>query len=335
MKFAIFLFEYKRDITEKNFGSKIQPFADRDHTTVKHVLDTFEDCDPTKNKEYVQWLVQKYLKNEFRIEDAPRIKEVLDRFVKIKNKLQQKDINRYSFHSLEAEMDKHFEHDAKIDIDAASVKGAKILYNGPLGQLSSPTTKKAACELGSGTKWCTAANNNNMFTYYNSNGPLYIWKDKNGEKFQFHFETCQFMNDKDASISEEQFKNFYEKNPVTRKLFKHYETELFSKKKKNASRYLEKLVQYNCLTDEVLDEAIKHLDPYQLYELALTLKKPLPESESKIASDAEAAYNYAIKVLKKPWPEGEKTILKDRHYGVLYRQTFPIGSFKSFLRKTQ
>ena len=138
-----FLFEYKRDITEKKLGDKLEKVASEDGSTLAKALDILEKIDPTKNKQYVEWLCRQYIQQKFRLEDKNRVIEVLTRFEKIKNRLEQKDINRYNFHELQSLMDKHFE-EVVLDVDAKTVKGAKVLYNGPLGQLSIPSTKAAA-----------------------------------------------------------------------------------------------------------------------------------------------------------------------------------------------
>ncbi len=67
-----------------------------------------------------------------------------------------------------------------------------------------PNTRAAACELGRGTEWCTSATESeNAFWTYAPDGPLYvILTDKMG-KFQFQFESDQFMDIHDHPLSEE------------------------------------------------------------------------------------------------------------------------------------
>lgn len=66
-------------------------------------------------------------------------------------------------------------------------KGRKDLYG-------------ASCELGSGTEWCTATGNTrNHFDDYIEDGPLYIFV-KGDDKYQFHFESGQFMDKDDNPI---------------------------------------------------------------------------------------------------------------------------------------
>jgi hypothetical protein len=68
-------------------------------------------------------------------------------------------------------------------------KGRKDLYG-------------ASCELGSGTEWCTATGNTrNHFDNYISDGPLFIFtKPGSTEKYQFSYESAQFMDKDDNSV---------------------------------------------------------------------------------------------------------------------------------------
>jgi hypothetical protein len=85
---------------------------------------------------------------------------------------------------------------------------AKEVYKDADLRIIKPADQTAACYYGQGTRWCTAAQNNNMFNTYAKKGELYIIIPTKpahaGEKYQFHFETKQFMDEKDhrANLSE-------------------------------------------------------------------------------------------------------------------------------------
>lgn len=226
--FEIFqvLVEYKRDITQQKLGDRLVQAAQRDRKQdIDTILTSLESMDPTKNKQYVEWLCRQYIKGMFRLEDRPHVIDTLTKFEQIKPRLPQRDINRYTFHNLSDEMDKQYKVELSTDDD--NVKDAKILYKGPLGQLSVPLSQEASCALGSGTKWCTAAREDNMFKYYNATGPLYIWKDKSGDKYQFYFGgEYEFMDARNRAISNEQLKEFRTKHPVISKLFKNEEARI-------------------------------------------------------------------------------------------------------------
>jgi len=71
-----------------------------------------------------------------------------------------------------------------------------------------PKTRAASCLYGKGTQWCTAAKKNSSFSYYNSQGKLYIIINKrNGRKYQFHAESDSFMDETDRRITEYFYKS--------------------------------------------------------------------------------------------------------------------------------
>ena len=75
------LMEYKRDITIQKIGDKLVQVGKRDgDNSAEAILDILEKIDPTKNKQFVQWLANQYMKRQFRLEDANRVKEVLNKF---------------------------------------------------------------------------------------------------------------------------------------------------------------------------------------------------------------------------------------------------------------
>ena len=236
-----FLLEYKRDITKQKLGDKLLLAAKKDRNqNIDVVLSTLEQIDPTRNKQYTEWLCKQYINNQFRLEDANRVSDVLQKFESIKSRLQQKDINRYTFYSLDELMDKEYNVNLNTDTNKDNkdnkdtnkdtntdtfpvVPNSKVLYSGPLGQLAIPETEEASCELGRGTKWCTAARENNMYDQYSAVSPLYVWRDKNGKKYQFFFgdfDEMQFMDNKDHPIDDNTLNYFRTHHPVLSKLFK-------------------------------------------------------------------------------------------------------------------
>jgi hypothetical protein len=84
-------------------------------------------------------------------------------------------------------------------------KGKEVLLDDQNWQVIAIHNKGAACQLGKGTDWCTAAPGLNYFKqYYKPNDPLFYILDKSdGEKYQFHFGTVQFMDKNDSEVSDE------------------------------------------------------------------------------------------------------------------------------------
>ncbi len=78
-----------------------------------------------------------------------------------------------------------------------------VIYNNDRMAVLVPHSKDAACYIGKGTEWCTAAEeSDNYWWEYTKDGPLYaVITDKLG-KFQFHFESGQFMDEHDRYIED-------------------------------------------------------------------------------------------------------------------------------------
>lgn len=162
---------------------------------------------PNKMGKFGKWLLTLYQKQNIKIEDLYKAKEYLSTFIKFNAKLQQKDIMKY--HSL-TELYKTIEPFLKNPQQAATKaeeirnikEGAEKVYEDGKWLVVVPHTQEASCYYGKGTQWCTAAeHSHNMFNSYNKYGPLYIniLKGTN-TKYQFHFETQQFMDANDKPI---------------------------------------------------------------------------------------------------------------------------------------
>lgn len=81
-------------------------------------------------------------------------------------------------------------------------------------------TRRAACFMGRGTEWCTGATSAwNAFWEHATEGPLYVvLTDKHG-KFQWHFESNQFMDVHDDSIPDDTLYDIVNEYPELRKVF--------------------------------------------------------------------------------------------------------------------
>lgn len=75
-----------------------------------------------------------------------------------------------------------------------------------------PDNQQAACLLGMGTRWCTAAltSDNYYNDYHKEDDPLFVLISKKDptEKYQFHFGSKQFMNKDDDEIDISKFNEF-------------------------------------------------------------------------------------------------------------------------------
>lgn len=86
---------------------------------------------------------------------------------------------------------------------------AYFIYEDDIWKVLIPKTYEASCYWGQGTEWCTATRStDSWYKQYSQQGPLFININKQtGDKYQFHFESEQFMDKDDLSIDEPIFEN--------------------------------------------------------------------------------------------------------------------------------
>ena len=172
------------------------------------ILIEIEAGDPTTNKQYVQWLAKMYANTNVKLEDLiSTTKEYLTKFEILKRKKLIKppanDINRYP--SVNNFMDVLDTYDLPEE-DVPVKKGeSKEVYKDADVRIIVPENEDAACYYGRGTRWCTAATQgSNYFNQYHRDGPLYILlptkPEYEGEKYQLHFPSGQFMDETDTGV---------------------------------------------------------------------------------------------------------------------------------------
>jgi len=186
-----------------------------DQQTISHVsnliLEFLKSADPTPHKQYTTWLAKVYSNQGIKLEDIiSKGADWLATYQRMKNKKLlspfDNDINRLTFGRLHNVVtDKMLL--AKLDaVDQASMsKGnSEVILNTSAVRIIHPLDVAANKYYGQGTTWCTAATNNNMFDRYNSEGPMFILLPKqpkyDGEKYQIHAASGQFMNEEDEPV---------------------------------------------------------------------------------------------------------------------------------------
>ena len=105
------------------------------------------------------------------------------------------------------------------DPDTVTTEIKPILMTDRIAILQ-PNTKRASCFLGKGTEWCTGATTSwNAYWEHATEGPLYVvLTDKHG-KFQWHFESNQFMDEHDEPIPDDTLHDIVNEYPELRKVF--------------------------------------------------------------------------------------------------------------------
>jgi hypothetical protein len=226
-QFLSVLREYNRDITAKNWGERILAVAQAlGIKSVDAVLDALEQMDPTKNKQYVQWLVGQFVKGNLDILDTEHMQYALTLYHQIKNRLpaEARDIGRLSVEALNTLLANltSGELGAQSALQGGIfpvVEGSTVLYNGPYGQLARPNNFEQALELSTGTRWCTTREH--MFKSYTRQGDLWIWRDRSGEKFQLHPVTGQIKNSSDLDPTTAEIERIKQIPPLRQFIIKY------------------------------------------------------------------------------------------------------------------
>jgi hypothetical protein len=148
---------------------------------VNRIIDQLADYDPTEKKGYTQYIVKWYLSDNVhafpRIEDGlSTLKESLYYFQKMKKGLPERyrDIAQYTSAKNFMNSVQYFkeEYGKKEELPIGEYKK---IYESEFGTAYWPMDEAAACYLGQGTQWCTAATySDNYFDHYNEVGGLII-----------------------------------------------------------------------------------------------------------------------------------------------------------------
>ena len=189
--------------------------AEQRQIIIDHIMVVIENSDPTANKEYVQWLTKVYANQGIKLEDIiSRGNSALKMYHEFKVKkilpAEYRDIGRIDFAGLESiaqNLDLRNALAAKEEQEAAKTvdKGeAETVFDNAAVRIVVPKNEAASCYYGQGTRWCTAGRDNNMYDRYARDGDLYILlpkqPDYEGEKYQLHFSSNQFMDEGDNYV---------------------------------------------------------------------------------------------------------------------------------------
>ena len=192
----------------------------------KEIFNAAVAADPTSYNQgkivkvgnFVKWILKLYQNNSWKEGDSYETKDLLSKFIKYKYKLpvEKRDINKFNSVSALYSLIQTLEGQGVKSQKEVKREGAEVVYEDGEWKIVIPYTKEASCIYGAHTKWCTAGREDNMFDYYNKQGPLYININKvTGDKYQFHFESSSFMDAEDKRISlrkiglSEGAKNYY------------------------------------------------------------------------------------------------------------------------------
>ncbi len=169
---------------------------------------------------YAKLLINLYRKKTLKLEDLPRAKEYLEYVYKHSISLDANKIK--SLNDLYDVVKGYYARDTRdlgSIISALDEKEYRKVFEGEKWTIYVPLSERASCYLGVNTEWCTTwgpkslnpkhQDRGSLYTRYHSQGYLYILINKTdiNEKYQFHFQSKQYMDKEDARINVKEFLN--------------------------------------------------------------------------------------------------------------------------------
>ena len=226
------------------------------------------------------------------MEDLYKTTEDLQKFHRFKQQIPQekRDINRIESFDELYELTKDFSLEQATTTKAERVlQDAELVYDGPNWEILIPKSREASCHYGANTRWCTAGSSNNYYDHYSKQGPLYIIVNKKDptDKYQFHFESNQFMDKEDRSVSLSPFLN---ERPELKEFFKEMFKRFLNKDQQHGKRVHVKYPN---------DNVSKYIGIYGFDEFM----DSLPNDMVRFDFEAGGGYGSQDKLASRPLPE--------------------------------
>ena len=149
---------------------------------------------------YGVWIANMYVRGSIKLGDIPELKSALVTYDK--NKSQLPDIKGCGSLGELINWVKDLSDDFKPVRKQSNAKSnLEKVYEDGTWVVYVPHSHEASRRGGEGTHWCTASENPYYYNMYSKQGSLYInLRKSDNAKFQFHFETRQFMDSSDKSV---------------------------------------------------------------------------------------------------------------------------------------
>lgn len=167
---------------------------------------------------YTKLLLTMFKRNNLKTEDLPKATEYLTYVYKHQLGLDNNKVKTLSdlYDIVKPYYTKNTKDLGDV-LKALSSEDYKKVFQDDNWTIFIPLTEKGACYLGVNTEWCTTwgpmslnpdyKDRTNHFGHHNQRGPLYIIINNSNlnEKYQFHFETKQYMDVNDKRIDTAKF----------------------------------------------------------------------------------------------------------------------------------
>lgn len=204
------------------------------------VFEQILESDPTKNKEFSEWLIKIWLDGELKLEDLYKATEYLTTYYKIRNKLSGDDKNIYATSTSQEPYTDNYQgksttkyrekktlkigslqelfkiikphQDQGNDLTTnEKLEKETLVGETPDWKIYIPKTYEQSCILGSGTEWCTATGKTDQYYKHYTTGDyaddliIFVNKKNKKEKYQLHIFSAQFMDTEDNAVDMDVF----------------------------------------------------------------------------------------------------------------------------------
>lgn len=207
-------------------------------TDEERVFSWLAALDPTRNRQYLQWILGCAIDRNVPFEDMVHVRDALATYHerKQRNTLppEARDINRIKTPSQLDVLLRDVQGgvvQAAADEEARARRESRVLLDDGNWLVLIPRTERAAQFYGRGTEWCTAWGDPRglhpkrtcQFDEYNKDGPMVIAINKRDpkERYQFHGASNQYMDRRDERIGDDDILRLGRDPALARVLFPH------------------------------------------------------------------------------------------------------------------
>ena len=193
----------------KEINSLINAFTKKNPNINPKDLEQLFTADPTTVQnsrgvfagKYCVWIGNQYVNGKLKVGDIPELKKALTTYNINKSQITIPISGIKSLSDL-ITIISNYTDDFKATRQLS--KGEQALekvYEDADWMVYIPHTYEASRKIGGDTSWCTASSDDRYFNMYTKDGPLYVnIRKSDGAKFQFHFQSRQFMDSNDNEI---------------------------------------------------------------------------------------------------------------------------------------
>ena len=197
----------------KEINSLINAFAKKNPNINPKDLERLFTADPTTVQnsrgtfagKYCTWIGNQYVNGKLKVGDIPELKKALKTYNINKSQITTPINNINSLSDLITVISDYTDDFKATRQLSKGEQALEKVYEDADWVVYIPHTYEASRKIGGDTSWCTASSDSSYFNMYTKDGPLYVnIRKSDGAKFQFHFQSRQFMdiNDEEVSIRE-------------------------------------------------------------------------------------------------------------------------------------